>query len=72
MAMHLFIIIDMDVNEEMQWNKIIIPVVCLLNEYHKSYHYETPCMTSSYISDKWIKELLTGYLGRFHIMFHIS
>ncbi|XP_020593532.1 uncharacterized protein LOC110033778 [Phalaenopsis equestris] len=50
---------------------MFLTVICLMHEYYNAYIDRSPCMTSSYIGDKWVGELLAGHPTRFFNMFRM-
>ncbi|XP_020597493.1 uncharacterized protein LOC110037237 [Phalaenopsis equestris] len=51
---------------------MFLTAICLIYEYYNTYIDRSPCMTSSYIGDKWVGELLAGHPTRFCNMFRMT
>lgn len=58
-------------DEELEFLMLVV-IIILIEAYQQLYVRKSPCMTSEFIGDKWIGELLVGHPTRFHNMFRMS
>ncbi|KAL4285579.1 hypothetical protein AHAS_Ahas19G0000300 [Arachis hypogaea] len=63
--------IDYDEEEE-KFDRILTSTVCLVLQYYDKYIYKRPCMTSTQIGNKWLKEILEGNNSRCCSMFRME